>query len=166
MVLIVGYFGLKQSVVFSTAISNGDIQNTQILKRIDVNERDTKHTSEELKNGEYSIEKERFDLLKNYMQEHKPYLDGNLTLFELSKQIEFAPSQLSAIINQQGKSNFFDFINTYRVEEVKERIQNKEYLTKTLLAIAYDSGFNSKASFNRVFKNMTGMTPREFMLSK
>ena len=100
------------------------------------------------------------------MQEKKPYQDGNLTLFELAKQFDCSPAQLSGIINQQGKTNFFDFVNTFRVEEVKTRIQNKEYTNKTLLAIAFDSGFNSKASFNRVFKNMTGMTPRDFVTSQ
>ncbi|HPR01392.1 MAG: AraC family transcriptional regulator [Lewinellaceae bacterium] len=69
---------------------------------------------------------------------------------------------LSQLINRQGGKNIFDFINNYRVEAVKLRIRNKAHSEKTLLSIALECGFNSKASFNRVFLKMSGQTPRDY----
>ena len=61
------------------------------------------------------------------------------------------------IINENLYKNFFDFINTYRIEEMKKQLQGESKYT--ILGIAYESGFNSKSSFNRIFKKYTGQTP-------
>jgi len=69
---------------------------------------------------------------------------------------------LSQIINENFNRNFYDLINEYRVKEVKKCLSNQKYNNFTLLGIAYECGFNSKASFNGVFKKFTGLTPSEF----
>ncbi len=65
-------------------------------------------------------------------------------------------------INQK---NFYSYINAFRVEEFKERVVSQKYTHLTILAIALDCGFNSKSTFNRIFKQATGITPNEFVKS-
>jgi AraC-like DNA-binding protein len=69
------------------------------------------------------------------------------------------------VINERFQLNFFDFINQYRVSEVKERIADPKNDNFTLLGIALESGFNSKSAFNRIFKKLTGQTPSQFKSS-
>jgi AraC-like DNA-binding protein len=96
------------------------------------------------------------------MVTEKPYLDANLSLPELADKLEIPSHHLSRVINEQFGVNFFDFVNQYRVEEVKSKIGNPEFENLSLLGIAFDSGFNTKSAFNRVFKKMTGFTPSEY----
>ena len=112
---------------------------------------------------ESSFFEKKYQRLLNFMESEKPYLDGDLTLYDLAAQMQVPPHLLSQIINRQSGKSFFDFVNHYRVEDVKRRIREEAHLRQTLLAIALDCGFNSKASFNRVFKKMTGLTPTELV---
>ncbi|WP_281991670.1 helix-turn-helix domain-containing protein [Aquimarina aggregata] len=96
-----------------------------------------------------------------FMQERKPYLDTELTQRILSEQLNIATHHLSEVLNISFGKNFYNFINLYRVEEAKRIISN-DTENPTMLAVAYDAGFNSKASFNRVFKDITGVTPSTF----
>ena len=70
---------------------------------------------------------------------------------------------LSKVVNQQFNLNFNDYINQYRVNAVIERIANPKFKNQTLLAIAFDAGFNSKATFNRAFKKFTNKNPKDFL---
>jgi AraC-like DNA-binding protein len=72
------------------------------------------------------------------------------------------PRYLSQLINKKSEKNFRDFINQFRIEEFKKRARDPDSKNYTLLSIAYECGFNSKATFNRVFKNHTGITPSTF----
>ena len=103
--------------------------------------------------------------LKNYMITEKPFLNGELTATVLSESLNMTRHQISRILNEEIGSNFYDFVNQYRVEEFKERISAKENDHLTLLAIAYDSGFNSKTTFNTFFKKVTGITPSAYKKS-
>jgi AraC-like DNA-binding protein len=101
------------------------------------------------------------DLL-DYFENEKPYLNNILSLKELADELGIPVNQLSHIINERIGKNFFDFVNTYRVEEFKSRASHPDFQNYTLISIAYDSGFNSKATFNRVFKKYTGQTPSNY----
>lgn len=101
--------------------------------------------------------------LLTHMINNKPYLEPELTLSDLAKQVKTNTSVLSKVINDGTGRNFNDFINAYRVQEVINKLKAGEQQTQTLLGIAYDGGFNSKATFNRAFKKVTGKTPKEFM---
>jgi len=90
----------------------------------------------------------------------------NLTLFSLAEMSRITPNYLSQVINLLEGKNFFDFINYYRVEEVKRVINSNQLNQFTLLGIAFECGFNSKAAFNRAFKKFTGITPSEFKNSR
>ncbi len=101
--------------------------------------------------------------LSRVMQEHQYYLNQDLSLPELARQLGLSANRLSQVINQHFACNFFDFVNRYRVEEFKRRALNPEYAHLTLLGIAYDCGFASKSSFNKTFKRLTGQSPSEFL---
>lgn len=102
--------------------------------------------------------------LQKLMETEKPYLDSQLTLSNLAKQIGLNTTVLSYVINNGFDKNFNDFINEFRVDEVKSKLKSGTAENLNLLGIALDSGFNSKATFNRAFKKFTGVSPKEFSI--
>ena len=104
--------------------------------------------------------------LQNLMCDEKPYLEPQLTLTDLSRQIGVNSAILSYAINNGFGKNFNDFINEFRIVAVKEKLTNGDAENSNLLGIAFDCGFNSKATFNRAFKKFTGVSPKEFQTSK
>lgn len=99
--------------------------------------------------------------LNRIMEKDKPYLNPELTLNDLAEKLELSPRELSFILNSEFKLNFFNFINTFRINEAKHILSEKTN-NKTILEILYEVGFNNKSAFNRVFKEFTGFTPTEF----
>ncbi len=97
------------------------------------------------------------------MQEDKLYEDAELTLSQLAKKLSTNSSVLSKVINQGFGLNFNDFVNEYRVLAVIELLKAGEQKNQTLLGIAFDCGFNSKATFNRAFKKQVGLSPKEWI---
>lgn len=97
-----------------------------------------------------------------FFDEQKPYLNPELTLSELADNLHTNSSVLSQVINNGFEKNFNDFVNHYRVADFKQKAKSPEYQHLTLLAIAFDCGFNSKATFNRAFKKITGQNPSDF----
>ncbi|HTK20310.1 MAG TPA: ABC transporter permease [Mucilaginibacter sp.] len=100
--------------------------------------------------------------LKEAVAINRFYEDAELTLATLAAKLSLHPHDLSRIINVGLEKNFSDFINEFRVREVARKMQAPVYDHLTLLGIAYESGFNSQRTFNRVFKEMTGKTPVEY----
>ena len=96
------------------------------------------------------------------METEKPFLDSQLTLSVLARQIGVNTTVLSYVINSGFEVNFNDFVNRYRIAEVKSRLDDGAAEKDNLLGIALDAGFNSKATFNRAFKKFTGVSPKEF----
>lgn len=102
-----------------------------------------------------------YERLMACMEEEKPYREPKLTLTSLADQLGTSPNYLSQVINQHQQQNFNQFVNEYRIRDFEERVRTKPNLT--LLAHAFDVGFNSKSTFNMVFKRHRGMTPSQFM---
>ena len=100
--------------------------------------------------------------LKNAMKANLYYQDPELSLSSLAEKLELGPHELSRIINTMLKKSFNDFINEYRVGDVIQKMQDPDFAHITLLGIAFESGFNSKTTFNRVFRQMTGKGPFEY----
>lgn len=100
--------------------------------------------------------------LEDFISSNQAYLQPNFTLKDLANGTQMGIHEVSEIINSGYGMNFNEFINRYRVEEVKKRLLNSENDHLSIIAIAYDSGFNSKATFNRVFKQVTGLSPSQF----
>lgn len=97
------------------------------------------------------------------IHEDRIYENPRLTLSEVAKKLETTTKTISSAVNSGFQMNFNDFVNHYRIEAVKEKLEKGEHHTTTLLGIAYDCGFNSKATFNRAFKKSTSLSPKDFL---
>ena len=148
-VILIGYFGLKQNVIFEN----------ELEQQPAIDEEKMKYSGSTLKDDEATKYTEQ---LAEYMLKERPYLNPELTLTQLASDLDITTHHLSQIINEQFKLNFFEYINQFRVEEVKARIKNPKFENYSLLGIALDSGFNSKSAFNRMFKKFTNQTPSQF----
>ncbi|MEN0051375.1 MAG: helix-turn-helix domain-containing protein [Bacteroidota bacterium] len=100
--------------------------------------------------------------LLDYLEHHSAYLDPKIGLRQLAKQINTHANYLSQVINDLHGKNFFEFINTYRIETFKKRLQAPNAEQFTLLSHAFESGFNSKTAFNTTFKKLEGITPSAY----
>ncbi len=106
--------------------------------------------------------KQRGIWLKQSVKDNLYYQDPELSLSSLAEKLEIGPHELSRIINTVFKKSFNDFISEYRVADVVQKMQDPAYDHITLLGIAFESGFNSKTTFNRAFKQITGKSPAEY----
>lgn len=154
LIYSIGYRALSQSEVFSesTAPDTGNTSAPELSVK-------GKYEKSSLEENDIEMIKRNLLLLMN---EKKVYLNSELTLTQLALDLNVSNHNLSETINKSFNKNFYDFINTYRVEEFKERIKNPDYSNYSLLAIAFESGFSSKSSFNSIFKKITSQTPSEY----
>ncbi len=105
-----------------------------------------------------------FERLRKLMGDKKPHTNIDLRLSDLAGELGMSNHTLSQIINKKTGSNFYDFINAYRVEEMKALLSDPDNLARfTILGLAHEAGFSSKATFNRFFKRATGRTPSEYV---
>ncbi len=151
-ILVVIYLGVKGYFTSTESLPDlsMDLEETNSLEKSRFQNLDKTHYLEELES------------LKLLMSSEQLFLDPSLSLRSLSQRSGHPPSQLSKIINIAAGQNFNDFVNQYRVELVKERISSPDTAHLSILAIALDAGFNSKATFNRVFKKLAGSSPSSF----
>ncbi len=105
---------------------------------------------------------ERANWLKSKMETEEYYLDPELTLQSLANELGIPANTISQTINDGLNKSFSDFVNEYRIDSVIQKFKNTMYDNVTILGMAYDSGFNSKTTFNRTFKKMTGTTPAAY----
>jgi len=149
-----GFHGIKQQVIYAAPA---------VAEKTEAKVEGVESTSQYAKS---SLRKDQSqELLKkllNYMEDEKPFLDGKLSLNQVAQNLEISSNHLSQAINENLGKNFYDFVNGYRVEMVKQKIAEPANERFTLLAIAYDCGFSSKSSFNEVFKKFTGLTPSQY----
>ncbi|AQG81323.1 helix-turn-helix domain-containing protein [Spirosoma montaniterrae] len=103
--------------------------------------------------------------LATYMQVQQPYLEPELTLDDLARQLNVRPKALSTALNEGLGQHFFDYINRYRVDAAKHLLTNSPDPKLTVLEVMYQVGFNSKSSFNTLFRKYTGQTPSAFRKS-
>ncbi len=103
--------------------------------------------------------------LLNYVSTEQPYLEPELTLSELAEQVEIPSHYLSQVINEKIKKSFGDFINSYRIEKAKAMLADDQFSHYTIIATAYEAGFNSKTAFYEAFKKFTGSTPSKYRKS-
>ena len=104
-------------------------------------------------------------IVKSLMEQDKAYLNPELNLSDLAKDANMSRAQLSEIINSGFNKNFNDFVNMYRVDAFKSMLKANKHQQLSLLGIAEECGFNSKATFNRVFKKLTNSSPSEYLKS-
>lgn len=173
----VSYFAIRQPALYKEATLDTGLTLTEkmsdTLNRIDAPakvvtqektpQHETPHEPKEQALNELTDEKrQQIERLLRFMKEEKPYLNPELTLPELASRVNIQKHQVTHLLNVFIGKNFFEFVNEYRLEEVKRRLNEPRYEHLTLVAIAYDCGFNSKSTFNSFFKEYTGQTPSEF----
>ena len=120
---------------------------------------------EVLQKKKEKVSANEIQMLSDFMNLEQPYLNPDLNLSDLANQLSINRAQLSQIINVGFQKNFNDFVNEFRVNTFKNKIQLGAHKQLSLLGIAYDCGFNSKATFNRVFKKLTQSSPTEYLNS-
>ncbi|MBC8112077.1 MAG: AraC family transcriptional regulator [Verrucomicrobia bacterium] len=162
-VLLIGYFGIKQVGIFTNqppAENSLALETTQPVELSDIPSENLKYEKSMLADNQLAgIHVEFVQLMK----QKKLYLTPELTLTMVSEELDVHPNTLSQVINRVELQNFFDYVNTLRVEEFKERAVRPENQKYTMLSLAYECGFNSKTSFNRNFKKITGKSPTEYL---
>jgi AraC-like DNA-binding protein len=143
-IMIFVFKGLKQPQIFQEPD-----ETTEPAKYIN------SPLTEELKNS-------YLDKLNTYMNLEKPFLNPSISINQIAQKLDISSKYLSQIINEKLNKNFFDFINSYRIEEAKKMLTENNGERLTILTILYDTGFNSKSSFNAAFKKHTHLTPSQF----
>ena len=155
LIYTMGYLGLRQPAIFTPAVAPAPA--TEIIGAV------------ESKYRRSGLDKETgrifLDELTRHMEADKPYLEGNLVLPQLARQLGISPNYLSQVINEQLNLNFYDFVNGYRVEEAKRLMREAGQKNVNILNIALDSGFNSKSAFYTAFKKAASMTPTQYRKS-
>lgn len=171
IIVMIGYFGIKQGRIFSLTIThlNSNENNlaenyeSTILFQHEVDE-NVFLKKKYLKSG--LSEAASYDLyqrLQILIQTEKTFKEPELSLTALSDKLNTNPNYLSQVINEKEQKTFYDYINYLRVTEFINQIQNPDNDKFTILSIAFDCGFNSKSSFNKNFKKVTGQTPSDFL---
>jgi AraC-like DNA-binding protein len=159
LTFLFGVFGFHQPSIFEEVVRHELIENSLQLE-LNLVPDAKKYQRSGLKQEDVA---DLVNKIRKYMVIQKPYLDRELNIYDLSSQLNISRHTLSEVINEHMGMNFYNLVNEYRINEVKERMRNDEYRQLTILAIAYDSGFNSKSSFNTIFKEKTGQTPSEYL---
>lgn len=148
--IYLGYHGLKQSTIYLPQfLMNAESAGLQ------------KSQSSKPSMAEKELEEIK-RRLNHVLQEDKPYLLQEITLNSLAELVGTTDKKLSAYLNHTLNTSFYDFINSYRVNAVKEKLESEEYEKYSLLGIAYTCGFNSKSSFYRAFKKEAGCSPTSY----
>jgi len=149
-ILFLGYFGLRQGNIF---ISNME-KNQELSGKSFIDQ-----TTSSFKNAD----NEFINSLKMNMEKKQPYLDPEITISKLSELLNVKTELLSEVLNSQLNQNFFDFINRYRVGEFKNQCISKANSHLSIMGIAYNCGFNSKATFYRAFRKFEGISPSAYI---
>ncbi|HBE40474.1 MAG TPA: hypothetical protein DDW27_04600 [Bacteroidales bacterium] len=147
---VYSFLGIRQPVIFGQ-----EIEISQEAKKSE----SEKYIKSGLKDDQAD---EYLKILINIMETDKPFLDRDLSIHDLAMLTGIPRHHITQVLNEKHGKNFFTFINEYRVKDVISRFSDPANNNFTILAIAYDSGFNSKTTFNSIFKLQTGLTPSEF----
>lgn len=162
----IGFFGYKQKGIFTgSATGTNDIAITQDESKVvpenvfPINSQSNSY----LKSGLNEEESARIlESLETLMMKDQLYLDCELDLVKLAKKTRTSTHKLSQTLNEKLNKNFFEYINEFRLNDVKRQLLNPEYENFKILSIAYECGFNSKSTFYSFFKKYENMTPAEY----
>jgi AraC-like DNA-binding protein len=164
-VIFIGYFGIRQVGIFSNQPLLTD-EGDSIPEAIPFLENEEKNT-EKRKYAKSGLNDDAamtlHGRLTSLMNQQRLYREPELTLVQLATHLDVHPNYLSQVINDREGFNFYDYVNGLRIEEFKKEIAKPENRKFTLLAVAYNCGFNSKSSFNRFFKKAEGKSPTAYL---
>lgn len=134
-----------------------------IQKKIDETDFRAKGSKPKKEESKFSIDSDLLVRIKTEMKERKYYLIPNFSLKNFAARLDEPARKISEHINHGLGKSFIDFVNEYRVDEFKEQIEQGKLAYLTFVGVAYECGFNSKSTFNRVFKNITGQSPSAYL---
>lgn len=162
--IFIGYFGIKQVGIFT----NQNIAVIEVEPAVDIvienviNNSGTEKKKYAKSGLSEDTAKQLHHQLKSVMKNERLFTHPELTLTDLANRLEIHPNYLSQVINDLEGVNFYDYINTLRIEEFIKLVSLPVNQKFTFLALAYDCGFNSKSAFNRFFKKTTDLSPTEY----
>jgi AraC-like DNA-binding protein len=142
-IYVIGYYSLKQPELFRIRLVHS-----------------LSDPKERLSKGEAQLLKAKLDSL---MENEQVFLRNNLTLGEVAKMLHTSTHNVSWLLNNSYGVSFYDFVNGYRIREFIQKIDKKEHLKQTILALSMDVGFNSKSTFNKAFKQTMKDTPSNWI---
>jgi AraC-like DNA-binding protein len=151
MLFILAYYIINQPEVST--------ESHEMYSLLNIKQNDAPAKRYEKVNLDINTQKKYLKLLDEYMEKHKPHLNELITIKDLSEGLNVPYHHLSIVINNLLDKNFYDFINEYRIREVLNILKESKDEAVNILNIAFKCGFNSKSTFNRVFKNKMGITP-------
>jgi AraC-like DNA-binding protein len=163
--IFIGYFGIKQTGIFTN-------QNNVLTEEVPAKKSDSENTvsdscTEKKKYAKSGLSEETareiHQRLRYLMSKERIFTRTELTLTDLASLLDIHPNYLSQVINDLEGVNFYDYVNTLRVEEFIRLVALPENRKFTFLALAYECGFNSKSAFNRFFKKTTDLSPSEYI---
>lgn len=168
-IILLSYFGIKQKPVFtSPELIKHSAQDITEKAKLEENESKEviKITEKQPEPATIAIsEQEILDAIvqmKVYMESEKPYLEASFTVYDFAEALNIPRRTLSHILSHGLSMNFFQYVNELRIKEVKQRLKNTQDKQLNILDIAFESGFNSKSSFNRLFKQYCHLTPSQY----
>lgn len=151
MIYVILYYFVKKPQIFSLIASNASDSPTRTAGE--------KYQKQNLSDSE---RKAYLEKIEKYLSEEKPFLDDKVTLATLARELGIPAHHFSMVINIERNMNFYHLINFYRVEEAKLLLRDASLRHENVLDIALMAGFQSKAGFNRIFKEITGHTPSAY----
>lgn len=173
--LYLGYKGMFQSRILMPEFLLQKIRNSDQLDLATISNRESDDISENIEKGHTIRQLDVFsggeiesikEKLNQVLEIDKIFLDEELNLTEMSDNIGITNKKLSELLNQHLNTNFYNLINDYRIKEVLEKFEKGDTTKFTIMSIANDCGFQSKASFYRIFKQKTGVSPSEYIKIK
>lgn len=156
VVLYLGYYGFFQAQILIPAFLLKE-EKKNPTNQITSTRNTTSFSEQEIENIRLSI--------KNALEKEQLFLNESLTLSTLANHVQLTDKKLSTFINQELNTNFYQLINQYRLTTFKAEIGLAKNQHLTIWGIASQCGFNSKTSFNRIFKKQTGLTPSQYQKS-
>ena len=162
LIYVLGYIGFSKSEFFAEPKFAESMSHLQKYDQ-KINEANATPVPKYKKSGlSPQKAKQYLQSLIKLMEDEEPFRDSELTLHQLAETLSISSHNLSEVLNTQLNQSFFDFINYYRIEQVKKDLIDSEKQHLKILSIAYDAGFNSKTSFNTIFKKQTSQTPSQY----
>ncbi len=159
MAFAFNYYGLKQPAIFNHTSTASDPAPEPEAGRTAPEHPPSIYERSGLSEADIADIRRKIEV---YFQEQQPYLQNDLTLQDIAWGMDLPRHHLTQVFTMGIWKNFYQYVNEYRLEEVKRRLVDPEYTRYSMIAIAFDAGFNSKTSFNTLFKGSTGLTPSEY----
>jgi len=166
LLIVLGYYGIRQASIF---IENKvyEVSTSFALQPVSVENGSSRYTGKKVvKYRKSRVDPESLEQgirkLERLMIQKKCYLDPDFSMNQLSIESGLPIHHLSQVINEGIGTSFFDWISSYRVQEVQSKLVNPSFQHLSILGIAYDSGFKAKSSFNKAFKKISGTTPSNY----